>query len=268
VYFTVPTVGLLMQRFGALKPGRYPSLRWSLFCGEPLPVPLAQAWAAAAPGASVENLYGPTELTVACSAYRWDSERSAAASRDGIVPIGAPLPDMDAKVVDERLEEVAPGEVGELLMTGPQRTAGYWQDTRATARAHVRLPADGRIYYRTGDRVRRPDADGPLTYVGRVDEQIKILGHRVELGEVESALRQEPGVHAAAAVGWPATSAGVGGVVAFVTGRGLDPAVLRSSVGRKLQAHAVPQAIRVLPDLPQNVNGKVDRRALLELLNA
>ena len=267
VWFTVPTVGLLMQRFGALKPGRYPSLRWSLFCGEPLPVSLAQAWAVAAPQSAVENLYGPTELTVACSAYRWDPARSAAASRDGIVPIGTPLPAMLAKVVDEELEEVAPGQVGELLMTGPQRTPGYWQDGVATDRAHVRLAADGRIYYRTGDRVRRPGADGVLTYVGRIDDQIKVLGHRVELGEVESALRQEPGVHAAAAVGWPATSVGVGGVVAFVTGRGLDPAALRSSVGRKLQPHAIPQAIRVLPDLPQNVNGKVDRRALLDLLN-
>ena len=72
VWFSVPSLGMLMDRFGALKAGRYPSLRWSLFCGEQLPVDLATHWAAAAPESILENLYGPTELTVACSVYRWD----------------------------------------------------------------------------------------------------------------------------------------------------------------------------------------------------
>jgi amino acid adenylation domain-containing protein len=268
VWFSVPSVGILMKRFGALTANRYPSLRWSLFCGEPLPVALAETWAAAAPASTLENLYGPTELTVACAAYRWDSIASPADSFDGVVPIGTPTVGMRAMVVDDDLNEVGPGEVGELLMTGPQRTQGYWQDPAATDRAHVRLPAGERIYYRTGDRVRRPVGDGALTYVGRVDHQIKVFGHRVELGEVEAALRQEPGVHAAVAVGWPNTGAGPGGVAAFVTGSGLDPAALRGSLRLKLQAPAVPQTIRVLAEFPHNASGKVDRQALVEMLSA
>jgi amino acid adenylation domain-containing protein len=267
VWFSVPTVGLLMKRLGALKAGRYPSLRWSLFCGEPLPKELAEAWTAAAPVSRLENLYGPTELTVACTAYRWHPVTSPAECCGDIVPIGAPIGAMRARVVDERLVEVAPGHVGELLMAGPQRAPGYFRDAEATARAFVRR-ADGDVYYRTGDRVRRPVGDGPLAYIGRVDHQIKVLGHRVELSEIEYVLRQEPGVREAVALGWPRTSTGTAGVVAFVTGSEIDVAGMRARVGQKLQRYAVPQTIRVLTALPQNANGKVDRQALISLLNS
>jgi hypothetical protein len=90
------------------------------------PVETATAWAAAAPASTVENLYGPTELTVACTVYRWDAERSLSESELGVVPLGHPLPGMQALVVDEALAEVAPGDTGELLMSGPQQTPGYW----------------------------------------------------------------------------------------------------------------------------------------------
>jgi amino acid adenylation domain-containing protein len=267
-WFAVPSVGLLMLRFGALKTGRYPSLRRSLFCGEPLPVSLVEAWQAAAPTSLIENLYGPTELTVACAAYRWDPLRSPAESGDGIVPIGAPFANMRAKVVDEAGRDVAPGGIGELLMCGPQRTRGYWRDEIATARAHVSPAGERDTFYRTGDRVRKPADDGPFTYVGRTDHQIKVLGHRVELGEVESALRAEPGVDAAVAVGWPVTNVGAGGIAAFVTGRGLDLTSLHASIRGKLQEYAVPQTIAVVPDFPRNTSGKVDRQALIRLLEA
>ena len=97
VWFSVPSTAMLMNRLGALKPGAFPSLRWSLFCGERLPVETATAWAAAAPHSVVENLYGPTELTVACTAYRWDPSRSPAECEAGVVPIGYPLPGMHAR---------------------------------------------------------------------------------------------------------------------------------------------------------------------------
>jgi non-ribosomal peptide synthetase component F len=93
VWFSVPSLALLMKRFGMLKPDRYPSLRWSLFCGEALPAEVATAWANAAPASVVENLYGPTELTIACTVYRWDNERSpeecAADSYRSAIPIRA-----------------------------------------------------------------------------------------------------------------------------------------------------------------------------------
>jgi amino acid adenylation domain-containing protein len=268
VWFSVPSLAMLMNRIGALKPGSYPSLRWSLFCGERLAADTAAAWAAAAPHSIVENLYGPTELTVACTVYRWDPERSPAESTSGVVPIGEPFPGMQLLVADAALREVAPGEEGELLMAGPQQTPGYWHDEPATAAAYVAVPGRAGRFYRTGDRVRRPVGDGPLTFLGRVDHQIKVRGHRVELGEVESMLLRVPGVESAAAVGWPVTQTGVLGIAAFVTGAGIEPAGVRRALQATLQDYAVPQTIQVLPDLPLNANGKVDRRALMTLLDA
>lgn len=269
VWFSVPSVAMMMNRLGALKPGQYPTLRWSLFCGERLLVETVQAWAAAAPDSVIENLYGPTELTVACTAYRWDGERSLQEAELGVVPIGYPLPEMEAVVVDDDLMEVPPGETGELVMSGPQRTPGYWQDDDATARGHVRLPGRHDRFYRTGDRVRRPCGNAPLTFMGRNDQQVKIRGHRVELGEVESSLLQCPGVDAAAAVGWPSTDgAGVLGIAAFVTGRELRAPEIRMRLKDSLQECAIPRTIRVLPDLPLNANGKVDRQALVAMLQA
>lgn len=267
IWFSVPSVAVFMKRFGVLKPGRYPSLRWSLFCGEPLPVDVACAWANAAPQSVLENMYGPTEVTVACSTYRWDAQHSPAESTDGIVPIGFPLPGMEALVVDETLREVAPGGGGELLMSGPQVTSGYWRNDEATARSYVRPAGRNTVFYRTGDRVRRPLGEGPLTFIGRTDDQVKVLGYRVELGEVEAKLREEPGIASAAAVAWPLTSTGAGGVVAFVTGADIDSAVVRTNLQARLPSYAVPRAIHVLTELPQNVNGKVDRHALLRLLS-
>ena len=163
---------------------------------------------------------------------------------------------------------MAPGATGELLMSGPQVTPGYWRNSNATARSYVELRDRPGLFYRTGDRVRRPTAGGPMTYVGRIDHQIKVLGFRVELGEVEATLRGEPGVEAAVALDWPLTASGAGGIVAFVTGTEIDPVAIRANLARKLQRYAIPQAIHVLPELPTNANGKIDRQALLRRLRS
>jgi amino acid adenylation domain-containing protein len=266
IWFSVPSTAVFMKKLGMLKPDSYPSLRFSLFCGEPLPAETARAWAAAAPGSIVENLYGPTELTIACTLYRWDPERSPAEAALGVVPIGAPYPGMSAIVVDEELREVAPGEDGELLLTGPQVTLGYWRDPEKTAAAFVVPPGHEAIHYRTGDRVRRPRGDGPLTYRGRVDHQIKVLGHRVELGEVEAAIRDSAGADGVVAVGWPPTPAGAGGVVAFIGELDHDVAAILDDLRRRLPAYMVPRELRLLPELPLNANGKFDRKALIRIL--
>jgi amino acid adenylation domain-containing protein len=263
IWFSVPSTAVFMKRLGSLKPGRLPDLRWSLFCGEPLPVEVAEAWAEAAPGSIVENLYGPTELTIACTVYRWAPERSATESLLGLVPIGTALPGMSGFVADEQLREVAPGEEGELLMTGPQLTLGYWDDPERTAVAFVRPPGRAEVHYRTGDRVRRPTGPGePLLYLGRLDHQLKIQGHRVELGEIEAVLRDESGVDAAIAMGWPRTPSGAGGVVAFLGSLDVDVEGLRVRMAERLPSYMVPREIHLLSTLPLNANGKFDRNAL------
>ena len=266
IWFSVPSTAQLMGRLGTLKPGHYPSLRWSLFCGERLYVETVKAWAAAAPNAVVENLYGPTELTVACTAYRWRGQASELESGSGVVPIGDPLPDMRVLVVDDKLREVSPGQTGELLVAGPQCTPGYWRDEIATARAYITVPGHSGVFYRTGDRVLRPEGTGPLRFIGRADHQVKVRGHRVELGDVESSLLRVPGVASAAALEWTHPTTDVGGIVAFVAGRDLDGGSVRSAVAEMLQDYAVPEAVHVLPELPLNANGKIDRQALARVL--
>src|SRR5262249_54920905 len=133
VWFSVPSVAFMMKRLGALKPAAFPSLRWSLFCGEPLTTDLAAAWMQAAPLSTLENLYGPTEATIACTAYRWQENQSPLECEHNIVPIGYPLPGTSAMVADNELRAVPPGQEGELLIAGPQVSLGYWCDANKTA---------------------------------------------------------------------------------------------------------------------------------------
>jgi len=262
----VPSTIAFMKQLGALKRNQYPSLRISLFCGEPLPASSATAWMEAAPDSILENLYGPTELTISCTLYRWDSARSPGEAELGIVPIGYPYPGMRVLVADQNLNEVQPGEEGELLMNGPQMSLGYWRDAEKTAAAFVIPPGKTEVYYRTGDRVRRPLADAPLTHLGRIDFQVKILGHRVELGEIEAMVRNTTGLDGIVAVGWPPTPSGYGGVEVFLEGPPKDPEVLRSAVASQLPEYMVPRRFHFLHRLPRNVNGKFDRKEMVKLL--
>lgn len=266
VWYAVPSVGLLMHRLGMLRPGSYPNLRLVLFCGEALPSRLAEAWAAAAPNAVLENVYGPTEVTITCANYTWDPAGSPAECELGLVPIGRFLPGMTPLVLGDDGREVPPGEVGELYLAGPQVTPGYWRDPERTAAAFFVPQGQTELHYKTGDRVRRPRGDGPHTYLGRIDFQVKVSGHRVELGEIEAVLRQETGIDEVVVVGWPPIETGFAAVVAFVQGETVDAEHVRRRLAVTLPEHMVPREIRALPELPRNVNGKVDRHVLRALL--
>jgi amino acid adenylation domain-containing protein len=266
VWFSVPSIAALLIKRGALTPGRMPTLRWSLFCGEGLPRTTAEAWQAAAPGSIVENLYGPTELTIACAVYRWDSVASPERCVQDLVPIGDVYPSMSHIVVDDALREVAAGANGELCVGGPQTTPGYWNAPELTAeRFFERTDADDRVhrYYRTGDLVsRRADH---YVYLGRNDQQVKIGGYRIELGEVEAALRRS-GCVEAVALPWP-NEYQANNLVAVVSGAA-DISVLGEAAGRCLPSYMLPRSIHVVDDMPLNGNGKVDRKALRHWLSA
>ena len=268
IWFSVPSTAVLMSRLHMLKPGKYGGLRYSLFCGEALPVEVMQKWAEAAPNSILENLYGPTELTIACTLYRWDPARSPAECEQGVVPIGAAYPGMQVLVADEHQREVPIGEAGELLMTGPQLTLGYHCDPERTAAAFVTPPGHSEIYYRTGDRVRRPRPGQPLVYLGRIDNQIKIRGYRVELGEIEAVLRQEARVEVAIAIGWPPTASGADGIVGFLGTEAADTETIRKRVAARLPPYMSPSEIRLIGEWPLNSNGKIDRKALQAMLVA
>lgn len=261
VWFSVPSTAVLMKEMRSLGAASLPGLRVSLFCGEALTAQCAQSWAAAAPNSRVENIYGPTELTLACTHYEW-SDTSHEACENDIVPIGDPFAGMRAIVVDEKLEPVAPGESGELLMTGPQVAPGYYNDPERTAQSFMVPPGETDIFYRTGDRVRRPVDDDPMIFLGRMDQQIKVNGYRVELGEVEAALRREAGLQSAVALGWPRTASGAKNIVGFIDDASVDTTALIRRLLEVLPRYMVPKQIHVIEEFPLNANGKIDRKAL------
>ncbi|MEV5649158.1 amino acid adenylation domain-containing protein [Nocardia sp. NPDC052254] len=223
-----------------------------------------QLWARlrALPEVAVHNCYGPTETTV--EAVVADVTAIDAAEPQSDTPtIGAPTAGMSAYVLDSRLRPLPVGVIGELYLAGPQLARGYADRPGGTAARFVADPFHpGRRAYRTGDLVRRR-ADGRLAYLGRADAQVKVRGYRIEIGEVDTALRTLPGVAAATAT---VTRRGAGAsLVGFVVGEAgaaVDPIGLRGALANRLPAYMIPARIVVVPRLPVTVNGKLDAREL------
>lgn len=263
VWMSVPTLIAIMRRNGSLKPGVFPSLRLSIFCGEPLPASAAQAWAEATPNGVVENIYGPTEGTVICMRQRLTDSGALTPGRD-VVAIGTPYDTMDVAVLDARQRSVPDGLPGEIALSGPQLAIGYFNEPALTADRFRQI--DGRRWYLTGDLGMR-DGEGVFHHLGRTDNQIKVKGNRIELEEVEVHLRRASGTDMVAVVGWPVVDGSVQGLVGFCNSD-LPVEAIASSMLRTLPRYMVPDPIHVLDALPVNINGKVDRRALLERLRA
>lgn len=229
--------------------------------GEVLKPVHARALLAANPGITLINGYGPTENTVFST---WHSLGTLKDAQAQVIPIGHLLGQVYAKVVDADLREVTPGTSGELLLGGRNLALGYL-DVELTRKRFLRLPEG--IYYRTGDYVIE-DEHGVFRYQGRIDEQVKIHGYRVELAEVEQGLMQLPGIAQAVVLaramnplesclhafivfqhGWPDT----------------DEGKLLSLLSSRLPPYMLPSRIHRLFELPVTANGKVDKRALQSL---
>ncbi len=233
-----------------------------VLAGEQLTARAARDIAEAVPGASLANIYGPTECTVyATAAYRIE-ERG-----DIEPPIGAPLPNTACYVLDAHLRPVPPGTPGELYLAGGRVVRGYLNRPGLTAERFVADPfgEPGTRMYRTGDLVRWTDS-GELQYLGRTDHQVKLRGFRIETGEVESVLAAHPDV-AEAVVTLHEDAAGVQRLVGYLQPRGgaaLDDRSVREHAESRLPDYMVPAVFVTLDALPLNANGKLDRRALPE----
>ncbi|MEV6772000.1 amino acid adenylation domain-containing protein [Nocardia sp. NPDC051030] len=254
VWFATPSSIVLARKRGGLTPGALPTLRWSLFAGEALRAADVTDWQAAAPGSTIENIYGPTELTITITGHRWRSDASPGLCVNGLVPIGAVHAGHDWILRTESGDTV--GDEGELCISGPQMTAGYLDPTDDIGRF---LDHDGRRWYRTGDRV-RVLGNGELIYLGRLDSQVQVQGWRVELAEVEHALRSCPTVDDAVVV--TRSVAGVTELVVFHTGSPTEASTLYGSLRRVLPAGMLPREFRYLEEFPLNGNRKIDRGRL------
>lgn len=262
-WFSVPSTIAFMRNMKMLTPGAFPSVRYSIFCGEPLPAASAELWQCAAPNSLVDNLYGPTEATVVCIGQRCTTPMIVTEGR-GTVAIGKPFGSNQAAIVDSSLHFLRAGEKGELALCGNQIAQGYFNDPQKTA---ARFPTiDGKRWYLTGDFAYQ-DSEGRFHHLGRTDNQVKVLGNRVELEDVEAHLREVCAVDSVAAVAWPITNAIAEGIVAFVAGSSLPAVEIREKMQRRVPKYMVPTEIRFLPRLPLSVAGKTDRKTLTLMLS-
>ncbi|MGW7661404.1 amino acid adenylation domain-containing protein [Streptomyces sp. NPDC054756] len=266
VWSSVPTLWerLLTTAEGrAARDGKAPdlsALRWVHVGGEALPAAQVRRWfdlldaCGGAPGHRVANLYGPTEATINATCHILDT-RPADDLRH--VPIGRPVAGTLVDVVTPGLRPCAPGEAGELLIAGTGLTPGYLGEPELTAAAFVER--DGRRWYRSGDRVRRTP-DGVLAFLGRLDDQVKVHGHRVEPGEVEAVLLSHPDIARAAVL------PDGGRLVAHLEPRPGAPVpdtrAVRAFLSRTLPSYMLPGRVHGVTAMPLTGTGKIDRERL------
>ncbi|STH96253.1 enterobactin synthase subunit F [Citrobacter braakii] len=240
-----------------------------VFCsGEALPADLCREWEQLT-HAPLHNLYGPTEAAVDVSWYpAWGDDLAAVTGNS--VPIGYPVWNTGLRILDAMMRPVPFGVAGDLYLTGIQLAQGYLGRADLTASRFIADPFNpGERMYRTGD-VARWLENGAVEYLGRSDDQLKIRGQRIELGEIDRVMQQLPDVehavaHAcvfnqAAATGGDARQ--LVGYLVSQSGLPLDTSALRESLREKLPAHMVPTVLLQLAELPLSANGKLDRKAL------
>ena len=262
VWNSVPSLIGMLRQIKALAPGSMPSMRKALFAGESLTTGIVDAWRAAAPNSTVYDLYGPTEATVFCMMQLVGNPPLLTPGRD-LIAIGTALPGCEAGVLDEAGNWVADGAHGELAMAGVQLAKGYLDAPEKTAE---RFPTiDGKRWYLTGD-VGMRDASGVFHCFGRIDNQVKILGNRVELEEIEAHLRQVTHAELVGVVAYPVVDGIAQGVVAFIGATEVASPTVVAELKTRLPAYMVPSKVFALERIPTNQSGKVDRRALRQWL--
>jgi amino acid adenylation domain-containing protein len=236
--------------------------RWLIVGGEAFSWDLLDRIRAAGAPCRILNHYGPTETTVGCCTFEVPADDASIRSTSATVPIGRPLAGERVYVLDAHLEPQPPGVPGELCVAGAGVARGYVGRAEETAKRFVpSMDGDGRMY-RTGDRVRFL-ASGDVEFLGRVDDQIKIRGFRVEPAEIEARLASHPGVRHAAVVAWPHPADGELSLIAYVVGSPApEAAELLAFLGQTLPEHMIPTRFIAVEAMPLTPSGKVDRRAL------
>jgi D-alanine--poly(phosphoribitol) ligase subunit 1 len=262
VWNSVPSLVGMLQQLKVLQPACLPDLRVTVLGGEALPTSTAHLWQEVAPHTEIFNLYGPTEATVFCLAQVFSRQAATTQGRD-FVSIGTALDGCEAMVVDAAGKEVSDGQPGELAIAGTQLARGYMGQSELTAQKFPVL--NGKRWYLTGDNaVKEPT--GVFHCLGRIDNQVKVSGYRIELEEIDAALRLVSGRDLVAAVAWPVVDGMAKGIVGFIAGASMDTSELLVGLKQKLQAYMVPHRVIFLDVVPLNTSGKVDRKALAEKL--
>ncbi|HEX2051942.1 MAG TPA: amino acid adenylation domain-containing protein [Actinomycetota bacterium] len=262
VWYSVPSILNMLVERGGLAENQFPALRVLLFAGEVFPSKYLSRLMKLLPRVRFCNLYGPTETNV-CA---WYEVPAAPPEQSDPIPIGRAIPSVEIFALDDDGRRVHGDEVGELHVRGPTVMQGYWGDPDETARSLVTHPMRdlGKdLAHRTGDLVRET-GDGDFVLLGRRDHRVKSRGHRIELGDVESALYACPAVVECAVTAVPDELVSNKIEAHVVVDGDVTASQLADFCAARLPRHMVPESIDIMTALPRTSTGKIDRRALLE----
>jgi D-alanine--poly(phosphoribitol) ligase subunit 1 len=255
--FWVPTIMVNIANQDLLSKWPLQSLRKVFFAGEVFPTKSLNYWRRHIPGALFVNLYGPIEISVDCTYFVVDRDMAD----DEKLPIGFPCRNSDILILDEQDRPAQQDELGELCVRGSSLALGYWNNPDLTARAFVQNPLNPHypeLIYRTGDVVYR-NQRGEIMIVGRKDFQVKHLGYRIDLGEIEHAALQV-GAIGNACVTYDQSKKEI--TLFFESAAELSAAFIRERLAAYLPKYMLPTVLRRIDQLPRNPNGKIDRQLL------
>ena len=237
------------------------SLKFSLFCGEALPLDVTKEWAKCASNAIIDNVYGPTEDTIFCSIYRYNRNGDNKAY-NGILSIGKPMKDCGMAIFDENKNECPTGTLGELCLSGNQLTKGYHKNEEKNKEAF--FEKDGVRWYRTGDLCFK-DEDGVFMYSGRLDHQAKIQGFRVEMGEIEWHAREFLGDTNVVCMAFENKDA-LTEIAMFMETEEFNPDEMISYMRTKMPSYMIPTRLFYVPVFPLNSSDKTDKVKLKAMI--
>ncbi|MBQ7191639.1 MAG: AMP-binding protein [Paludibacteraceae bacterium] len=265
--FALMTPSTIQYLLPYMKDIHLPEMRYSLFCGEALPLNNTQAWADCIPNAQIDNVYGPTEDTIFCTAYRYRREGNNI-EHNGVLSIGTSMTSGKVIILDENNGEIKDGRVGELCLSGEQLTQGYWHNPEKNAEAFFFYtdPETGLStrYYRSGDLCMYAD-DGNILFVGRKDSQVKVNGYRIELGEIEHHARLFLNNTNLIVMAYT-NSQNNTELSMFIESKETDITPLTEHLKTILPPYMLPSKYLFVPSFPVNASNKIDRSALKKML--
>ncbi len=264
VWFSVPSLAVMMSKMRLLKADIFPTLKYSFFCGEPFFLNTALDWQKAAPKSKVINLYGPSETTIAISSCELKNEKNP--EKNGIFSIGKVFPAQEYCIINDKIEVLKSGEKGELCLRGSQVIGGYFNNPESTAKSFIQIPGKGnKLWYKTGDLI--IEETGNLFFLGRLDSEVKVNGFRVNLQEIDYIVMRASGSEFVASVSYSKENDGVNKLYSFVCpaqNKNISEPEIISSCKEKLPWYMIPEKVFIIEEMPLNKNGKIDKRKLIE----
>jgi acyl-coenzyme A synthetase/AMP-(fatty) acid ligase len=241
-----------------------PKMKYSLFCGEALPLDVTEEWSKCLPNAEISNVYGPTENTIFCTSYVFNRQKENK-DHNGILCIGKPMAGVETVIVDNDNNILPKGEKGELCLAGKLLTPGYWKNEEKNKEAFFVTDCNNKPtrFYKTGDLCVE-DPNGDYMYLGRIDFQTQIQGYRVELSEVEFHVKAFLDKINAVAIAFT-NKIGNTEIGLVIESNEMDLKKLFDYLKEKLPSYMIPTQTRFEKTFPLNINGKTDRKVLKQL---